>query len=444
MKKILTLLLIIVVTASLVACGKENQASLNPQPNKSTTEKAITDNKTTDETTKASSKTETLTNNNNNNKEDQSVENADKITDFAIKLLNKSIATSKKKTNHNQTNILISPVSIMSALGMIENGADGNTLKQFEQVLDLNLADTNKLFSDYINNINKDPDKPVNIANSIWLNNNYGIELNKDFLQKNAAAYQPEIFKADFSEKTKAAINNWVSKKTNNMINKVIDKLSNNHIIYLINALYFIDDWEVPYATTDIRPITFTTEQNQSFKIDALLSAEDSYLKNENYTGIKRKYKHSYSFIALLPKADSTVEEALANFSTTELNDLIANPQYEQIHAYIPMFKVKHNENLNESLTALGLKDAFNSTANFNKIGKNIYISKVIHKTFIDVNAKGTKAAAFSAVIAYGSRSPETDQPKIIKLDRPFIYIIYDDKNNCPLFIGTMMNPLIM
>ncbi len=462
LKKIVGATLTIGLIFVATACGNSSKPNEENTPTTPTSGKQVEKNVAKNNTN--SEKNNNNNNNNSNNSKNASLinlmndikpaevaktdgdptKNANKITDFGINLLNKSVETAKKNSGYSKQNILISPVSIMSALGMIENGANGETLKQFEQVFDLNLDDTNKLFGHYISNIKTNPDKIVNIANSIWFNNRFKADVDKDFLQRNANFYQPEIFKGPFNNKTKDAINKWVDKNTNKMIDKIIDQIHPEAAIYLINALAFESSWKEPFKKQDVTDDKFTTEDGEELTAKLMYSEENSFLESDDCTGVIKPYQGAYSFIGLLPNEGFTVQQVLANLDAEKVNELIESSRDLTVHSFIPKFKSKYQEVLNENLAKLGLEDAFNSKANFDKMGKfgkDVFISQVIHKTFIDVNETGTKAAAVTAIEGLKGTAMNEKEEKVVKFNKPFIYMIYDEENKTPLFIGTMMNP---
>ncbi len=356
-----------------------------------------------------------------------------KVTDIGINILKKSF---------DNKNIMISPVSIIEAMSMTENGASGNTLHEMENAFHMNIDTANKYFKSY----NKaHTDKTLSIANSIWVKNSSDLRVKEDFIKKNQEYYQSEIYKEAFDNQTLQNINNWVSKKTDNMIDKIIDTINKEAIMYLINAVCFKADWENEYTENNVFDSEFTLENGKKKPVKMMYSKESVYLEDQNVKGMMKYYKDGkYAFVALLPNEDMMMKEYLKTLNGKTVKNLMNSKKEEQVIVHLPKFKSEYDTRLKKVLMDMGIKDAFNpSNADFsllsNDLNDNIFIEDVIHKTFIEVDEKGTKAAAVTAVLLAGNAMPSEEEKKII-FDRPFIYMIYDLEFNIPVFIGIEMD----
>ncbi len=363
------------------------------------------------------------------------------LTEFALNLLKQCAKENKEKN----TNSLISPISVFSALAMVENGAKAETLKQMETCLGIELDKTNKFFKLYNDNLAKDEKQKLKIANSIWINDVKRLKVNQSFLQKNKDYYDSDIFKIKFEENALAEINSWVKQKTDNMVPKILDKISKDAVIYLVNAVSFDADWEEKYEIERPLKADFMQEDYTTQKVELMPSDEHFYLENENSTGVIKYYKgEKYAFVALLPNMGITMDEYLDSLSGQKINDIIKNRSEEKVITYIPKLEIEYSLSLNESLINMGMKDAFNvNLADFTDMAiserGNIYINRVIHKTFIKIDEKGTKAAASTVVETADGCAIQEIKPKVVRLDRPFLYMIYDMENDLPVFMGTVM-----
>ncbi|HHU76299.1 MAG TPA: serpin family protein [Firmicutes bacterium] len=169
----------------------------------------------------------------------------EEITDFSLKLLCEGFAGK---------NILISPLSIVSALGMVASGADGRTLSEMEQVLNSDAKGLNDYLKAYKSYLPSGEKYKVHLANSIWFKDDENLTVNRDFLQINKDYYDADIYKTPFNESTKNAINSWVKDKTSGMIEKLLEQAPPEDVVmYLINALSFDAEWENIYKDTQIR-----------------------------------------------------------------------------------------------------------------------------------------------------------------------------------------------
>lgn len=368
---------------------------------------------------------------------EQQVSRKKEITNFSLKLLCEGLT---------DRNILISPLSIVSALGMVANGANGKTLAEMEQVLNSDIQGLNDYLKAYAAYLPSSEKYKVNLANSIWFKDDEGLTINQDFLQTNKDYFDAGIYKTPFNESTKNTINNWVKDKTSGMIEKLLEQAPpESALMYLINALSFDAEWENIYKDTQIRDGEFTLENGDKQAVKFMGSTEYSYLENEAVTGFMKPYKdNKYAFVALLPGEDTSMSDLLISLDAKGVMDLIKNKKNEEVYAKIPKFSVEYGVLLNESLQELGILDAFDEKkADFTGLGNsadgNIYISRVIHKTKIDVDEKGTKAGAVTAVEMLAG-SAVAKVPKMVFLDRPFFYMLVDTEQNLPLFMGILMS----
>lgn len=368
---------------------------------------------------------------------EQQASKKEEITGFSLRLLQEGF---------KGENILISPLSIVSTLGMVANGADGQTLAEMEQVLNSDIQELNDYLKAYIAYLPCSEKYKVSLANSIWFKDDESLTVNQDFLQTNKDYYDAGVYKAPFDESTKNAINNWVEDKTNGMIEKLLEQPPpGDAVMYLINALSFDAEWENIYKDSLVREGEFILENGEEQTVEFMGSTESFYLENEAVTGFMKPYKDGrYAFAALLPKEKTSMSDLLSSLDAKDVMDLIKNKQEEVVQAKIPKFSLEYSTLLNEPLQGLGLLDAFHDIkADFTRIGRaahgNIYISRVIHKTKIDVDEKGTKAGAVTAVeMEYTSAMIE--EPKKVVLDRPFFYMLVDTEQNLPLFMGSLMS----
>ena len=360
------------------------------------------------------------------------------VTDFAVRLF--------KASEENGENTLISPLSVLCALAMTANGAEDETLQQMEDVLGMTTEEMNLYIYSYMQNLPQDDKYKLSLANSIWFTDHERFTVNQDFLQTTADYYGADIYKAPFNEQTCKDINNWIKEKTDGMIQGALDEIPDSALMYLINALAFDAEWADIYEKHQVREGEFTKEDGTKQECEFMYSTESNYFEDEKATGFLKYYKSGkYAFVALLPKEGVSVSEYIASLTGEVLNELLSNPEHTTVYTTIPKFETGYSVEMTEILKSMGMTDAFDpNNADFGRLGSstggNISISRVIHKTFISVEEKGTKAAAVTIVEPGDGAAMELEQPKEVYLDRPFVYMLIDCENNIPFFIGTMMD----
>ena len=356
---------------------------------------------------------------------------------LAVDLFQSSVLESKDE------NVLISPVSIQLALAMTANGADGNTKAEMEALLggEISLEDLNEYLYSYVNNLPSAEKYKLQIANSIWFRDDEGrLQVEKDFLQKNADYYGAQAYKSAFDDQTLKDINNWVKGHTDGMIDSILDQIDDDAVMYLINALVFDAEWQHVYDKSDVYKGKFTSIDGTEKQVDMMHSEETVYLQDENATGFMKPYSGSkYSFAALLPNEGVDINEYIAGLTGEDLMKTLNTPQLGMVMATLPKFSYEYELTMNDVLKELGMPTAFNETkADFSKLGEssrgNIFIGEVLHKTFISVDELGTKAGAVTKVEMNDESAPMSEW--VVNLNRPFVYMIIDNERKLPVFIG--------
>ena len=362
--------------------------------------------------------------------------NAD-VADFAVRLFQAS-----EKSGENT---LVSPLSVLCALAMTANGAEGETLKQMEAVLGMTAEDLNGYLYSYRKDLSQGEKFKLSLANSIWFTEDGRFTVDRDFLQLNADYYGADIYQAPFNAQTCKDINSWVRRNTDGMIPEILDQIPQEAVMYLVNALAFEAEWSKIYEKHQVRDGQFTKEDGTKQNVDFMYSSEGVYLEDEKAAGFIKYYKGGrYAFAAMLPNEGVSVSDYIASLNGESLNAMLADPKHTTVFASIPKFEMEYSAELSEILKAMGMPRAFDSeNAEFERLGVfadgNIYIGRVLHKTFISVGEKGTKAGA-ATVVELSGEAAAPQEPKQVYLDRPFVYMLVDCENNIPFFIGTVMD----
>lgn len=343
-------------------------------------------------------------------------------------------------------NVLVSPLSVAYALAMTANGAEGGTLAQMESVLGMPTEMLNFAFYEYLNGLPEGEKNTLHLANSVWFTDKESFTVNQEFLQTNADYYGADIYQTPLDNSAKAAINGWVKENTRGMIPEIVDKIPESAVMYLVNALAFEAEWRDIYEEDQVRRDTFITEDGEAQETELMWSEEKFYIEDENASGFLKFYDgREYAFAALLPREGVSVEEYAASLTGERLHGLLRGTENTPVTAAIPKFETEFDCELSKVLMDMGITDAFDDgVADFSGLGSsaegNIVISRVLHKTYIAVDEKGTKAGAATAVEMTAESCMEyMEPPKEVILDRPFLYMIVDCEQWVPLFMGTLM-----
>ena len=365
-------------------------------------------------------------------------ESASKAPDDEFKAAASSFAAELFKDNYSKgKTTLVSPLSVLTALALVQNGAQGDTLAQLEQALGGLDRDTlNAYMRAYCDFLTESDE--LKIANSVWTDSS--AEAKRAFLQKAVDSYSAQIFSALLSsKKTVSSINSWVKKNTDGMIPKIIENADRDAVMMLINAVAFEAKWETPYTNDDIEKLEFNSYSGKSKKTEFMCSTESVYLSDSDAVGFMKPYKNGrFAFAALLPNEDVNIDDYIASLSGEKLMKIFSSAKKnEEVDVKMPKFKAEYSTQLIDTLKKMGIEDAFDrKSADFSSlIDKNdgAYIGTVMHKTFIEVDQEGTRAAA-ATLVGISKMSMPAINP--VCLNRPFVYMIVHTETTLPLFIG--------
>lgn len=360
---------------------------------------------------------------------------AERLTDFGLALFQRCFDGGE--------NTLVSPLSVLEALAMAANGAAGDTLAQMEAVFGADMEALNAALRDYAQGLPDRPGGSVHLANGVWLNEQTGLAVQPGFLQANAAWYGAGVYKRPFDAALADQINGWVAEHTAGRIERILDEAPPDAAACLVNALAFDGVWEEIYREDQVQPGTFTAGDGGKRDGQFMWSTERAFLKDENAVGFLKFYEgRDYAFAALLPEEGVSLEDYAASLTGERLREVLAGADESvYVDAAIPRFSGEYGAELQKTLADMGMADAFDpGKADFSRLGTGgsgpLYIGRVLHRTFINVDEKGTEAGAATAVEvrAAGMLGPEEQ----IRLDRPFLYMLIDCQHWAPLFIGAV------
>ena len=365
------------------------------------------------------------------------IKNDDRLIDFSMNLLNADYEEGK--------NILVSPLSVIYALGMTANGAKGNTKEEIENVIGISVDEMNDFAQNYIYKIGGLTDTEFNLADSIWVNEKQNVKLEDKFVEDNKTYYNAEIYDEKFNDKAVKKINKWVDKNTNHMIDKIIGEIPEDAAMYLINALAFEARWSEPYKEGQVEDGKFKNYDNFEADVSFLTGNVDNYMEDGDSIGFIKPYSgNDYGFFAILPNEDIGIDEFVKILDTEKFKNLVNNASFEyEVFTKTPKFEVDYGTSLVEPLSKMGMNSAFGDKADFTAMVKDgsaqLNISEVLHKTYMKVDEEGTKAAAVTSLeMKCMALAPEEPEVKEIILDRPFVYGIIDFETLMPIFTGVM------
>lgn len=349
-------------------------------------------------------------------------------------------------------NIFISPFSIAMAFGMAYEGASGNTAQEIASVFAFMPNDKERwdAFSAIYKTLNPDNAKyKLAIANAFWVQQDYPLLRAYTDVLKNyyhSEAYNVDFTHKDTREEAVKKINMWAANNTYDKIRQVLtlDDVKPLTRLILTNAVYFKANWLYQFDKKQTKEDDFYIDSNKKIKTPMMMqrNATIKYMENNNIKMIELPYEgKALSMFVILPKKD--IKSIIPLLSDKNFESWRHDLMLGKVDVYLPKFKIECGYMLVEPLIKMGIKDAFNETkADFSKItgGKDLYISKVIHKTFCDVNEEGTEAAAVTAIVM-NTKSMNSFDRKIFKADHPFIYAIVDNNTGVMLFLGKMIKP---
>lgn len=367
----------------------------------------------------------------------------------------KKTATSSKIVNANnnfafsffrevaleqEKNYMVSPVSLSLAMGMLFNGTKGGTTETMSEGLgyaDLNIENLSEINKNIIDNLTSDN---LKIANSNWIKQ--GFDVKQEFINLNKEYYYAEIKTEGFSNpNTVDKINSWVSDQTNQKIKTIIDEISNDAVLFLINAIYFKADWKLEFEEKNTNQQLFYPETGNSELVDMMHLETDElfYQKNDLFSSVILPYKNDkYSMTILLPNEDKSTNDIVEKLNATTWENWQNNYETTDVHLSLPKFKFEYKNTLNDELTNLGFGDLFGNPNLSGISDASLKVSEVLQKTFIDVNEKGTEAAAVTVI---GIEVTSLPQIAEINCNKPFLFLITEKNTGSICFIGKVGKP---
>ncbi len=347
-------------------------------------------------------------------------------------------------------NIFVSPTSIALALAMTYNGAAGETKTAMETALRKEGFTAEEINSSYKGLIDAlvsvDPKVLLEIANSIWYRE--GFTVLQEFVTINQQYYDARVSSLDFEDAgAPGIINNWVSDNTHDKIKKIVEEINPQTVMYLINAIYFKGIWQTEFKKENTSDGPFYLHGGDPVTVPVMKQTTTlRYTANEVFSMAELPYgQGNFSMLVLLPQTGLSADNIVSELTPGNWDTWMAELTERNIDLELPRFTFEYKNELNNELEAMGMGIAFlDGLADFSKIygAGGLFISKVLHKSFVEVNEEGTEAAAVTSVeMELTSVGPEP-QVTEFHVDRPFLFAIREKSTGTILFIGRVNNPL--
>lgn len=352
--------------------------------------------------------------------------------------------------------LFFSPHSISTALALTCEGARGDTADEIRSVLHFpeNNTALREGYRALIDDINRgDGAYTLRTANALWAEKTHPFL--PGYISVAEDSYGSEVENLDFihaPDASRLTINRWVEERTEDLIKNLIPAGAITSLTRLVitNAVYFKGTWALQFDESLTAEADFTTLQGETVTIEMMQrTGEDArytYTETETLQILKMPYEHegtgSLSMLVLLPNENdiTAAEEALG---TQELADAIAEMEATRVDVYFPKFSLECDYMLTDTLPAMGMPTAFGPGADFSGLDgtRELFISDVIHKAFVEVNEEGTEAAAATAVVFGKSAAVEEEPVPVFLADHPFVFMIVDGEHDTVLFMGRVADP---
>ncbi|XP_053287471.1 leukocyte elastase inhibitor-like [Pleuronectes platessa] len=353
-------------------------------------------------------------------------------------------------------NMLVSPLSITSALAMVYLGARGDTADQMAQALSFQHGEAvHAEFKKLIEDINS-PSKSYILKTANRLYGEKTAMFLPRFLEETRKYYQADLKTVDFIgavEASRKEINTWVEQQTDNKIKDLLKTVSEGTRLVLVNAIYFKGNWKNRFDEAATKEMPFKVSPTESKPVQMMFQKKNlPYNSIDDLQILELPYeKEELSMFILLPKQSTDGSDPLLKLemelTLERLNEWTDRKNmlvHSEIHVHLPKFKLEEDYDLKKPLSELGMTDVFSSSqADLSGMngGRDLFVSEVVHKAFMEVNEEGTEAAAATAVVTVGSCGPSVHMDLLFTADHPFLFFIRHNNTKSILFLGRFSSP---
>lgn len=358
--------------------------------------------------------------------------------EFAFDLMKQTLAMT------NENNVFISPLSVSLALGMARNGAVGTTKTEMGTALkmggmnDTEINEYYRVMQTTLPGI--DPKTKFSIANSVWYRNTFNVKA--DFLKINVDYFNSKAASLDFnSPDAISIINKWCSDSTNGLIPAIINQIEPEQMMFLINAIYFKGIWVKPFDKKQTYESNFTNELHQQMKVNMMNKTDSfAYTESDDAQYLDLPYGNkAFSMTVILPKGVNKASDVFSTLTPAGFKQTVKEMAVQKVIVSFPRFRVKNRFMLNDVLTSMGMRKAFQENAEFDNISvmKPLFIGFVQHDTYVEVTEEGTEAAAVTSI---GFTTTSIPDYPVFMVNRPFAFVIREKSTGVILFMGKIGN----
>ena len=368
-----------------------------------------------------------------------------------------------------EPNTFFSPLSLNFALGMLINGATGETRMEMAEVL--GMADfTDNEINEYYQKMMQslliiDPQTDIGIANSIRYKD--GFPVKQPFIETNKDYFDAEVSKLNFSiHEASDVINAWCAEKTKDKIQQIVPKpIPDNIVMYLINALYFKSKWMFQFDKENTKADDFIKADNQLIRVNMMeQTATLPYYADQHVQCVEIPYGYdasksegsktyaqsdeteitlsndAFSMVAILPADNMDIDRLIDYLDDDIWQNIIDNLHWDKVMLKLPRFKIEFEIPLNEPIKNVGMTRIF--YGGLDKISDDgLFVSDILQKTFVEVNEEGVEAAAVTGISVITMKPNTPASPVQFYANRPFLYVIKEKSTGAILFIGRMDEP---
>ncbi|XP_015284945.1 PREDICTED: neuroserpin [Gekko japonicus] len=375
------------------------------------------------------------------------------IAEFSVNVYNQLRATGEDE------NIIFSPLGIAIAMGMVELGAHGSTLKEIRHSMGYDGLKNGEEFS-FLKDLcdmatTEDSQYVMKLANSLYVQNGYHVS--DKFLQLMKKYFKAEVENVDFSQNLAVAsqINRWVENHTNNMIKDFVSARDFSTLTHLalLNAIYFKGNWKSQFRPENTRTFSFTKDDESEVQIPMMYQQGEFYYgefsdgSNEAggiYQVLEIPYEgDEISMMIVLSRQEVPLVTLEPLVKAQLIEEWATSVKKQKVEVYLPRFTIEQEIDLKDVLKGLGITELFSPSADLTGMSDNkeVYLSKAIHKAFLEVNEEGSEAAAASGMIAISRMA--VLYPQVI-VDHPFFFVVRNRRTGTIFFIGRVMHPEAM
>ena len=342
-------------------------------------------------------------------------------------------------------NMMISPMSLQFALGMLANGADDEAMKEITDVMGMNDYSLQMMNSFYYNLTQQmkkeDKNFTLNLANAIWIQENFPV--GQAFIDNNQDFFNAQIANIDFSKKEEAkeTINRWAEKETKGTIKELSFSINDLTKIVLANACYLKGKWTVSFKKKETKKETFHNQDGSTSQVDMMhLTSKLNFRNwgNEPFMAVELPYgDQTFNMLVVLPKDGKTLDEIMPDIQWSNIS-----VSARKVEVALPKFKIEANypEEIRNCVEEMGIKRIFGE-GSLPGINEELFVSQITQDTFIDVDESGTEAAAVTTIVAdlNSAAGSGPTPPAIIRMDRPFAFAIRENTTGAILFMGKIV-----